>query len=263
MNLMWRIGGTIGLLIVLAPASCVNSSSSMPAADDNEALIFSAATSTKDLMETLGREFSADYGTRVNVNAGPSNALATQVVAGAPADLFLSASRRWAEEVQKAGQATATVRLLTNQLVIVVPRDNPGQVQRPEDLLSPSVQFVALAGENVPAGIYADQALTKLGLFQQITEARKIVRGQDVRSALSFVERGEAEAGIVYSTDVHSASRLAIVYEFDASLHDEIVYVLVLLKHGSGRPAARELYQFLQSPKADDAYRRFGFTRMR
>ena len=79
------------------------------------------------------------------------------------------------------------MRLLTNKLVIVVPAGNPAEVHKPEDLLSDKVQKIALAGEKVPAGMYADQSLEKLGLLKQLTDAGKIVRGQDVRNTLSYV----------------------------------------------------------------------------
>src|SRR4029077_11175574 len=137
-----------------------------------------------------------DTGTEVKVNPGPSSGLANQVIADAPVDLFLSASQQWADEVNKHDKAAAMTRLLTNKLVIAVPAANPGGVKEPKDLLSAAVKKIALAGEKVPAGIYADQALTKLKLLQPLESAGKIVRGQDVRSALSYVERGEAEAGI-------------------------------------------------------------------
>jgi molybdate transport system substrate-binding protein len=232
------------------------------AAAPGEPLIVSAAASTKDVIEALGQEFTTASGTEVKVNAGPSNTLASQILAGAPADLFLSANRQWADAVEKGGEAASTVRLLTNRLVIVVPKLNPGEIHEPKNLLSAKVKKVALAGEKVPAGIYARQALTKLGLIQPLSDANKIVRGQDVRNTLSFVERGEVEAGIVYSTDVRAASGVVTAYEFDSALHDKIVYVLVLLKHGSDNPAAGDLYKFLQSPQADDTYTRFGFTRL-
>jgi molybdate transport system substrate-binding protein len=225
-------------------------------------VIVSAAASTKDVIEALDKKFTASTGAEVKVNAGPSNGLAQQILAGAPADLFLSANQQWADEVKKGGQAADSAQLLTNKLVLVVPQDNPGGVHEPKDLLSPKVKKIALAGEKVPAGIYAGQALTKLDLLQKLTDENKIVRGQDVRNTLNFVERGEAEAGIVYSTDVRAADGVVVAYEFDPSLHDEIVYVLVLLKHGSDNPAAGDLYKFLQSPQADETYRSFGFTRL-
>jgi molybdate transport system substrate-binding protein len=245
------------------PKSNQTSSTSPNPAVDREDLVVSAAASTKDLIEALAQKFSAKTGTEVKVNAGPSNGLANQIIAGAPVDLFLSANQQWADEVKTSGNAHEMARLLTNRLVIVVPADNPGGVTEPKDLLSDRVQKVALAGEKVPAGIYAGQALAKLGILDELEAAKKIVRGQDVRFTLSYVERAEAEAGIVYSSDVAAATGVKIAHEFDASLHDEIVYVLVLLKHASDKPKAQELYQFLQSRNADSTYAEFGFSRLR
>jgi molybdate transport system substrate-binding protein len=124
------------------------------------------------------------------------------------------------------------------------------------------VKKVSLAGEQVPAGKYAEKALSKLGLLQQLVDDAKIVRGQDVRSALTYVERGEAEAGIVYATDVAVAPQVESVFTFDPAQHDEIVYVLVLLKRGAQNPAARQFYEFLQSSTAEQTYVKFGFLRL-
>lgn len=239
-----------------------STSTADPAPTSGKALIVSAAASTKDVVEKLCGEFSESTGIEVKVNAGPSNALASQILAGAPADLFLSANQQWADEVAKANLADATAPLLTTRLVLAVPKENPANIHEPGDLLSDKVKKVALAGESVPAGMYADQALAKLQLLKPLADQRKIARGPDVRSALSYVERGEAEAGIVYSTDVRIAPGLVAAYEFDPKLHDEIVYVLVLLKHDGANPAARKLYDFLQSSTADVAYQEFGFTRL-
>ncbi|HTQ38211.1 MAG TPA: molybdate ABC transporter substrate-binding protein [Pirellulales bacterium] len=233
-----------------------------PPGATKEPLIVSAAASTKEIMEAVATQFQSETGTEVKVNVGPSSGLAAQIEAGAPADLFLSANQQWADEVLKAGYADAMTRLLTNQLVLVVPNANLAGVKQPQDLLSAKVKKIALAGEKVPAGIYADQALTKLDLLKPLTDMGKIVRGQDVRTALTYVERGEAEAGIVYSTDVSIAPAVTQVYQFDPKLHDEIVYMLVLLKHGSQNPAAKQLFEFLQSPKADAVYTKFGFSRL-
>jgi molybdate transport system substrate-binding protein len=224
-------------------------------------LIYSVAASAKEVMETLAEEFQSQTKVEVKVNLGPSSGLASQILAGAPADLFLSASREWAAEVERAGHAAATVGLLTNRLVLVTPAHNRVGVKGPDDLLASSVQQVALAGENVPAGVYATQALSKLGLFERLVQVKKIVRAQDVRGALHFVERGEVEAGIVYATDAAAAPGVTVVYEFPPDLHEEIVYALVLLKHGSENTAARRFFEFLQSSPADETYKRFGFAR--
>ena len=127
MNRYCDSGKTIAVLTLVALTSCAKSVPPAPAppAAVHRPLIVSAAASTKDLIDELAKEFTAATGTEVKVNAGPSNALAGQILAGAPADLFLSANQQWADEIEKAGKAEASVRLLTNQLVIVVPPRQP------------------------------------------------------------------------------------------------------------------------------------------
>ena len=222
-------------------------------------VIVSVAASTKDAITPIAKQFQEQTGLEIRINTGPSNALANQIVAGAPADLFLSANRKWADEVQKAGQTVDSMPLLTNKLVLIVPKGNPAKVSEPGDLLKPEVKHVALAGENVPAGTYAQQALTRLKVYDELAKAGKIARGQDVRATLSYVDRGEAEAGIVYSTDLGAAKNVETVHEFDPQTHDEIVYVLVLLKHSEGNAAAKAFYDYLASQEAGDVFRQFGF----
>jgi molybdate transport system substrate-binding protein len=259
-----RAGRFIVLAILILAAGCSKHAGVPSAAPSNvlAPIVVSAAASTKEAVEALCDEFSKASRADVRVNAGASNTLANQILNGAPADIFFSANTKWASEIEKANLALDSVRLLTNSLVIVVPQRNPGNVRAPRDLLGDRVKIIALAGENVPAGMYANQALTKLELLKPLTDAKKIVRGQDVRSALSFVERGEAEAGIVYSTDVRMASSLKVSHEFDSKLHDEIVYVLVLLKHSGEEGLAKKLYLDLQSPEAMKVYEKFGFSRI-
>lgn len=225
-------------------------------------LTISIAASTKEVVEQLVAEFTRETGVEVAVNAGSSSSLAAQIAAGAPVDLFLSASQSWADTVAKSRAISASRPLLSNRLVLVVPAGNPAQVKEPSDLLSERVTRVALAGEKVPAGVYAGQALSKLELLESLDTAGKIARGQDVRSTLGFVARGEAEAGIVYATDTQGVAGVETVHEFDPTLHEPIVYVLVLLKGGEGgEPAdSKRLFDFLVSPKALAEYHRYGYS---
>jgi molybdate transport system substrate-binding protein len=203
--------------------------------------------------------FQAIHPVKVNFNSGASNALATQIVHGAPVDLFLSASPKWSAHVTESGLAKKSIHLLSNRLVIVVPKGNPASVHLPVDLLNPSVQKVALAGESVPAGQYADQALSNLNLLDPLLEQGKIVRGQDFRTGLSYVERGETEAGIVYATDAALSEHVITVHEFDPRLHDEIVYVLVLLNRTENSEEAEKLLSFLESPLAAELFAQYAF----
>ena len=249
-------------VIAIVLASSFRSHTAELRADDGGKALLSAAASTKDVVESLAEQYAKKSKHTIKVNPGSSNSLAGQIIAGAPADLFLSASQEWADKVQEAKLSSQQTKLLTNKLVLIVSKNNSAGIKEPKDLAKASVKKIALAGEKVPAGKYADQALTKLGLLDGLVKDKKIVRGQDVRTALAFVERGEVEAGIVYSTDLLAAKNVIQVHEFDPSLHDEIVYVLMLLKHGEGNPSAAGFYEFLKSKEADETFKKFGFERL-
>jgi molybdate transport system substrate-binding protein len=218
------------------------------------------AASTKDAVEEAAAAFEKAGGAPVTVSAEDSSRLAAQIVNGAPAHLFLSANEKWADHVRDNGFAAEVAPLLGNSLVIVVPRGNPAGVHEAADLAGPVVRHLAVAGPTVPAGIYARQALKSLGLWERI-EAR-VVSGDNVRVTLTYVERGEAEAGIVYATDARVSDAVENVCTFAAKTHDPIRYPLVLLKAGAGHAAARRFYDFLRSEAAADVFRKYGFTRL-
>ena len=231
------------------------------AGDDSatEPLVLLAAASAKDAVEELAAVFERQTGSRVRISTGPSNALAAQIASGAPADLFLSANEQWAGDLEQKGLAAAVTSLLTNQLVLIVPRDNSANVQKAADLAKPNVKRVALAGENVPAGIYAEQALRALALYRPLADAKKIVRGQDVRVTLGYVARGEVDAGIVYATDARIEDAVSVVDRFDPKTHGRIDYLLLLVNRERHNAIAKALYEFLQSAEAARVFEKFGF----
>lgn len=258
------------LLIVVCPllAGCQRQAEQPP-------VLVLAAASTKEAVEEAAAAYQKTHGEKVTVSVGASNTLARQIIEGAPADLFLSASPQWSRELQRQGLARQTRSLWGNRLVIAVPRDNPAQVRRPSDLLSEKVSRLALAGEQVPAGEYGQQALQKLGLLDKLAASGKIVRGHDVRATLSYIERGEAEAGIVYASDVLAAqsvrprgaaaaggappAKVEIACTFDESLHARIVYDAVLLKGGDQGPGGERFFRFLATAPARRIFERHGF----
>ena len=249
---------SIAMVAVAATVGCFRSAEE-PAAVPVSRVTVLAAASTKEAVEQIASEHERETNREVDVSVGASNALAQQILAGAPADLFLSASEEWADSVAEENLVAERVDLLANRLVLIVPNGNPAGVQSPQDLLGERVERIAIAGENVPAGTYAEQALTALDLFAKLEEAGKLARGHDVRATLTFVERGEAEAGIVYATDAIIAGDVETVYEFDAATHDPIVYPLVLTNEGAANPAAKKLFERFPSPEARAAFRDRGF----
>jgi molybdate transport system substrate-binding protein len=218
------------------------------------------AASTREAAQEIADAFTRDTGTEIQISADDSSKLATQIINGAPADLFLSANEEWAKFVKKNGFAAEVVPLLGNTLVLVVPRGNPGRVSKPEELTGPTVKKVALAGPSVPAGIYGRQALQHLNLLEVLESERKVVAGENVRVTLAYVERGEAEAGIVYGTDARITDQVEVTYTFSPSTHERIVYPLVLTRSGASNESARKFYEYLQAAQAKGVFEKHGFT---
>lgn len=252
--------GSSAATAVLALGVAVAPGSGRAAPADGGPVLLLAAASTIDAVTELAELFRKQTGILVRVSAGASNALAQQILAGAPADVLLSANEKWAETVVRADLSLQIRALLTNELVIVVPKGNPAGVHDPKGLLSSRVKHVAVAAETAPAGMYAEQCLRRTGVYEPLLRARRIVRGEDVRFALGFVEAGEAQAGVLYATDARASNRVEVVYRFQAESHEPVLYPLVLLKHARHTPAARRFYHFLSSDAAMKVFRTHGFS---
>ena len=254
-SIVWRVGSR-----ACAAAICLvmlSACDKHPANAADQPVVVLAASSTGDAVAEVGRAYEEQTGIEVRVSAAGSNAMAQQIAAGAPGDLFLSADGTWADEVMNKGAGTEKLDLLGNELVLIVPTENPGRLRSPHDLAQGRVKRIALAGEAVPAGRYAEQALRSMGMWGPALP--KVVRGENVRFALAYVERAEAEAGVVYATDAAASSRVMVVFSFPASTHDPIVYPIVMLKHGADREAVRGLWEFMLGPDAAAIFERHGF----
>ena len=170
-----RSNAAVRLLVIAALAiggvGCGGHDAGQPGVATGTTVTAFVAASTQDAVGELAKEFTRDTGIEVKINPGGSNTLANQIINGAEADVFLSANEQWADAVNEKDFAAETRLLLTNSIVIVVPNGNPAGIKRPEDLLAAKVEHVALAGENVPAGIYAKQALRQ-GTFTMIWKSK-------------------------------------------------------------------------------------------
>lgn len=255
---MVRIGFWVAL-VVITSGGCGEASRRPGGAHADSRVVVLAAASVAAAVQDVAEAHALSADARVTVVPGPSNALAQQILAGAPGHLYLPASQEWADTVADAGLVRCQQRLLTNRLVLIVPRGNPAGVASPKALLDDRVEHVALAGESVPAGKYADQTLQSLELSEPLEAAGKIVRGHDARVTLSYVARGEAEAGIVYASDAATSSEVEVVHQFDLSLHDPVIYPVVLLKSDGESGATRSFFEFLCSEEAEAIWTRYGF----
>jgi molybdate transport system substrate-binding protein len=198
---------------------------------------------------------------RLSFNA--SSALARQVEQGAPASIFFSADERWMDWLQQRNLIVPETRrsLLRNTLVLIVPKSQARTVT-----VGPGLDVGAMLGadgriatgdpKSVPVGIYAEQALRKLGLWDKVSP--RLAPAENVRAALLLVERGEAAAGIVYATDAAASKGVAVAGTFPESSHDPITYPVALVRDGD-TPEARSLLGFLEGPEAREVFDRFGF----
>lgn len=228
-----------------------------------DTVVILGAASVKDLLNDLVLAAKPHIGpsVQIDISTGPSHALAQQILKGAPADIYVSANRKWADEIVSTGQTKLATDWLANSLVVVVPVNSKQKISVASDLKSPEIKRLAVAGENVPAGIYAKQALTALGQWDALVATGKLVHGHDVRSTLAYAERGEVDAAIVYRTDAMNSTQVKVVTELSSETHDAIVYPLVRLQTES--EAADRLYAFLSTPEADEIVKSHGFRLIR
>ncbi|AXQ29651.1 molybdate ABC transporter substrate-binding protein [Solimonas sp. K1W22B-7] len=193
---------------------------------------------------------------------GASSALAKQVEAGAPADLFMSADLSWMDYLEQRNRIAAGSRssLLGNTLVLIAPKGKgfPVTTERGFDLAG-AFKGKLCTGEPgvVPVGIYAKEALSSLGWWDKVSS--RIVGTDDVRTALAFVERGECPLGIVYATDAAISQKVEVIASFPAGSHKPIVYPVALVK--TARAEGGEFLQYVKtSPEAAAIFRKYGFT---
>lgn len=221
----------------------------------------SAAASLTDVMTELSRAYEkAHTNVVIKTSFAGSSMLAKQIENGAPADIFISADKDWAEYLVQRNLLNKSTRidLLVNELVLIAPNDRVPSIiiAKGSDLLT-GFEGKLCTGDtaSVPVGKYAKQALTYYGWWDGIQP--RLVGTEDVRTALAFVERGECGLGIVYKTDALMSKKVSVVATFPAESHLPIVYPGGLTK--SATAEARAFWQFLQSPVAADVFVRYGF----
>lgn len=228
-----------------------------------EQTIFAAASLT-DALGDVGTLWVAAGHAPFRAVFAASSTLARQVEQGAPATLFASADAKWMDWLAARHLIAADTRrnLLGNRLVLIVPADHPAHLT-----IAPGADIAGLLGPggrlatgnpaHVPVGLYAEQALRRLGLWD--TLAPRLAGTEDVRAALLLVERGEAPAGIVYATDAAVSARVTVAGTFPADSHDAIVYPFAVTAAGDS-PDARALLAFLAGPQARAVFARRGFA---
>ncbi|MDX3972647.1 molybdate ABC transporter substrate-binding protein [Shinella sp.] len=250
------------LLLKLVVAAFAAFPLALPAAAAEKVTVFAAA-SLKNALDAANAAWSKETGNETTVSYAASSALAKQIEAAAPADLFISADLAWMDYVaeKKLVKDDTRVNLLGNRIVLVAPKDKASTVE-----IKAGFDLAGLVGdgklamgavETVPAGKYGKAALEKLGVWSSVEG--KVAGAESVRAALALVSRGEAPYGIVYQTDAAADPGVAIVGTFPEDSHPPIIYPVAILNESKSAAAAAYL-DFLKSEKAAPFFTEQGFT---
>jgi molybdate transport system substrate-binding protein len=265
-----RIAGVAALVSTLLGAPALaqpHKGAPEPAANGARPVLVFAAASLQTALNAVAREWARDTGKKATFSFAASSALARQLEQGAPGDLFASADVAWMDWAQGRGLVRDGTRrtLLANSLVLVEPVQ-----EAPTPLaITPGFPLAAAIGgsrlamgnpQSVPAGRYAREALTSLGVWSDV--AARIAGAENVRAALGLVARGEARFGVVYATDARTEPRVRVVGAFPAGSHEPIRYPFALTA-GSAHPDAAAFLDYLGSPAAIRVFEAEGFTVLR
>ena len=223
-------------------------------------IVFGAASLT-DALQELGDSYTKATAVPVKFSFAASSVLARQIESGAPADIFFAADLDWMDYLQSRNLINKSSRrnVLGNTLVLIAPIESKIELK-----IAPHFALAAALGggrlatgdpDSVPVGRYARSALMALGVWNDVQE--HLVRAENVRSALMFVDRQEVALGIVYETDALIDNKVRIIDVFPANSHAPITYPIALTT--SARPEATKYVDYLLSGAGDAVFKKYGF----
>jgi molybdate transport system substrate-binding protein len=243
------------VLAVLAVAWCATATPA-GAADDATLTVFAAASLSGAFGEMTTAFESAHPGAKVALNLAGSPMLLNQIREGAPADVFASADEATMQNLVDAGAVAGAPRIFAaNLLQIVVAKGNPNRISRLADLARPGL-VVVLCGETVPCGRYALEAFRKAGVVPPAASQEL-----DVKAVLTKVVLGEADAGIVYLTDVRAAGDVVEGVPLPPEHEVRARYPIAALRAAPNAAAAQKLIAFVLSDAGANVLARHGFSK--
>ena len=240
---------------------------SLSAADtnstDGQEVNLAAAASLKNVFDKeLIPMFEAKYpNIKVKPTYASSGDLQTQIENGLSADIFMSASNKQMNNLVNESLIDngTNLQFLENKVVLIVPKDSNSNISSFEDLKNVKGTIAIGDPESVPAGQYAKEALSNLGIWDSVQS--KLSYGTDVTAVLNQVAEGSADCGIVYATDAQSNDKVKVVCEApEGSLKTPVIYPVAMVKDSKNPDAAKLFLEFLQSKEAKDVFVKYGFT---
>lgn len=249
---MKKMKGLLLSAVVFAFFTAVN-------AQAGEITISVAASMTNlfnDLVATFGTEH-ADI--KIITNYASSGQLAKQIDQGAPADLYVSANPKWMKFLDEKGkilEGTKKVFAYNSLVFTGLPATKAASIADIKNLKKIGIG----SPKSVPAGQYAEQAMTKVGIYEDLVKNGQVVMAKDVRQALMYAERGETDGSFVYKTDAMLAEKAKILFEVPQDLYNQVTYPIGLTTLAADKADAKAFYDFVTSPAAHETMTKYGFT---
>jgi molybdate transport system substrate-binding protein len=250
------------MIVVVVTASLVPNAacatSTMESSKLGGDLTISAAASLTDAFTALTQQFrQSNKGLKIHLNFGSSATLVAQIQSGAPSDILASADLTNLERLIDSGNVTETPKVFArNTMAIAMKLGNPKSVRSVADLVS--LPFVALCSKTVPCGVYASSLLTMSGVV--IAES-KVTRGIDAKTTLSAVANGDADAAIVYKTDVLAAKKTVFGIDIPGAQNVQAMYGISPIRGSKNLVNAKSFIDFLLSEQGWQILKSFGFQR--
>jgi molybdate transport system substrate-binding protein len=250
----------------LAATSVASSKASFQEDSDNTeadatTLTISAASSLIGAMEEIKTQYIKENPKiAIDFNFGPSGSLQQQIEHGAEVDIFLSAAVKQMDALQAKNLIIEETRknFLGNKVVLIVPTDSKLDISSFEELTEEDIKSIGIGElESVPAGQYGDEVLTKLGIKDELMS--KFIFGKDVKQVLTWVETGNVDAGIVYSTDAIASDKILVAATAPEGTHKPIHYPAAVIKDTKHEKEAKDFIDYLYSEKARPIFEKYGF----
>jgi molybdate transport system substrate-binding protein len=231
-------------------------------ATSTQEITVSAAISLKDAFEEIGKTFMQKHpGTKVVFNFAGSGALARQIEAGAPVDVFASAAEKDMDDLDQKDMIIKRTRkdFARNSLVLIIPAKSAIHPTSLNDLRRREIQRIAIGNpKTVPAGRYAEEGLRHFNLWDAIKD--KLIFGENVRQVLDYVARNEVDAGLAYSTDAIVRSReVKVVLKLPEGSHKPVIYPIAVIKGTKEELLSRAFVDFVLSAGGQKVLSKYGF----
>lgn len=259
---IFKLIGGLSLIAAMIVALAGCSASEEVREEEPVTLNLSVAASLTDAMQEIEQLYKDEYPhVSFEFNFGSSGSLQQQIEQGAPADIFMSAASKQMNELEEKELLLDDTRidLLQNELVLVVPKGFTG-IGEFADLTKEEIKLIAIGDpESVPAGKYAQEAFTTLGIWDKLESEKKLMLGKDVRQVLAYVEAEEVHAGAVYRTDAQISDKVEVAAVAPDGSHSPVIYPVAVIKDSPHPEEAKRLIDFLTGGKAKAVFEKYGF----